>query len=1289
MKFDINFSSTASVKKIRKIAFKSVHSSKDNKQESSRQLLDGSDIIRNYGLASIKLSESLNFKQIESSAEIDKSSLNEFQSAFLDFISQYETLMKNEEFLVNLAEIIESIVSEESLEAKKNFIKQLMTNENLRKIMSGKITTFGLIGKIQNDWQMEAKLEILNNISLIDVKHFESQEVLDFLNSVIKRSDNPTEAKNNGLLLKSLFDEKLGFDFDKIKNIYEEAWKKNKCDLTAVLLSEISGNTEFLKTDLFQNMFSILVKYTDNIEQAKARSVFISTFINSDYLQNNESVKTKLLNLILTINSQEKAEAIKMVLDKISANEVLLNDKSLNKDLSTILRMIDSKEQVEGIFLFFDKVFSDKKMSENPLILSNIKTLFINFGNKKQAVSCINVLDKIYSNDVLANNKDINEHIIDIIQSSTFDAYSEGKIAFLDFLLNNEKLIENEDLMGDVGKILSTVFSVDLFNIKKELLLKLIKIQEECGFSDLSSNLFELVFKDCSREDIYARIKTIDSVLKDIELTKVFSNGILMKNFISSVWSYNQDYAQKLINEYNNSEIIPAIIPGMVAYRSEWGRKAIEKIYKTLGREDYSKIPSGELMLVYKILPLYKKNSVNQIPLAKKREVLKSIINANTELFGKSEFLKELFPLLPVKQEEYCLFLPSLVRSIGIATNELLEDKIIDFENSIIEFANVLKNKTDEEFVNLKIEQEYSTDEFIKDVLEIINKLSKEEQQKVFDYFGFELRKNSKTITGYSIVGYPVNLNNGKKMSEIESFLTRASVEQLRKKVIKFTDDNKIILNDKELELLINKIMKALPELRTTINKKQHKTHDFDIFKHSLKVMQKIVQNTEFERLNASDKKLMLLTALLHDIAKKESYVDKLHPSESAFDAFYIAKKFGLTRQEEIKLYYLIKNHNWFEFVNTSEDVPEIKERLQSVAFDLQQGNLFEMEKILTKADLKSVKIDDTFYTSDKSKNRMCFDGKKRSFKETLEIYSGYVQKYITELKTTQPFLPVTKIPKASEINKRIKLVNQDGSTNLKGVYKDKNGLIILKYNEIDDWESIGFPKGSISKGIEQIGYKDEKINTGNIKFFVHGLDYETQVRNFDVFALPDSDALLSLSYAERPESKYRFFRPQGVILDFENEYIYGGGKTDYGSGVKKSLDIFKSEYVFGGINQENRVFVSELIKEALGFNDDEYLEFVELNKNKQFSEIEPIEIREKVIKALATINSHKRRGDRAYNEMYGTNPTRVMAVFAYEMQIEKEIGNPFEFLNRNAKRTGFLKKYALEHDIPFVLFGN
>ncbi|MCD8378212.1 MAG: hypothetical protein LUB59_05435 [Candidatus Gastranaerophilales bacterium] len=512
----------------------------------------------------------------------------------------------------------------------------------------------------------------------------------------------------------------------------------------------------------------------------------------------------------------------------------------------------------------------------------------------------------------------------------------------------------------------------------------------------------------------------------------------------------------------------------------------------------------------------------------------------------------------------------------------------------------------------------------------------------------------------------------------------------------------------------MNDVVDVLPELRAQIGKSQHSTHDFDIMQHSLKVMQKISQDTKFKKLDESDQKIMMLASLLHDITKREGRIDKTHATEGSFDTFFIAKKFGLTREEEIKLYTLTKHHEWLEFVNTAKSEEELTKRLQSVAYDLQNNNLFDMALMFTHADLRAVKANDVFHDTNVGAGRKSFDGKVMSYGDAADVYAQRIKDYVQELQKSQPLLPVTKIPTASKIAKAITVVRADGSTNIKGVYKDKDGLIIIKYNEVEDWEAIGFPKGSISKGIEAqkgVNYGDkelaEDVNTGNIKFFVHGLDYENQLAKFDAFSLVDSDALLSLSYAERPESKYRFFRTQGVILDFDTKYIHGGGETDAGSGCGKNIQEFKDNYIFGGYREDDRLYISNLIKNATGMNDSQYVEFIKANENKPLSAIEPEKLRETIIKAFASINSNTRKGKRNYNEMYGSNPKDVMAVFAYNINYTENFGNPVEFLNRTtlshnerlsfgtatpkpvSERTEFLRRYALEHNVPFIVFGD
>ena len=90
--------------------------------------------------------------------------------------------------------------------------------------------------------------------------------------------------------------------------------------------------------------------------------------------------------------------------------------------------------------------------------------------------------------------------------------------------------------------------------------------------------------------------------------------------------------------------------------------------------------------------------------------------------------------------------------------------------------------------------------------------------------------------------------------------------------------------------------------------------------------------------------------------------------------------------------------------------------------------------------------------------------------------------------------------------------------------------------------------------------------------------------------------------------------------------------------------------------------------------------------KNRSFTDIEPKELQEKIIKALSKINSHTRIGERSYNEMYISNPD-VMGYFAYDW--DDKVGEIKNFINDNKKVLPFIKENAVEKDMPLIVFGD
>ena len=794
----------------------------------------------------------------------------------------------------------------------------------------------------------------------------------------------------------------------------------------------------------------------------------------------------------------------------------------------------------------------------------------------------------------------------------------------------------------------------------------------------------------------------------------------------------------------------------------------IRRLAKKIGKENISKIDERALPVAIRFADYYKVNDINELSAVQKRKLRIKLTECNGNLFDPSvQLLKKHFPLIPQDQTEYCSTMRDIVNSLGIETKPLTETQIGSFNESSLELGQSLGRMSDSDFSNLRITQEYSREDFIKTVLEKTKDLPKSEKLKVYDYFGFELHSNETNPTGYTLTGYPANINNGQKLAKIKSEATRQVVENLRGDVVRFSENNKIKCNDPQTEKLLNQVLETLPELRTMIGRTQHGTHDFDVMQHTLKVLQKITQEPYFEKLNESDKKVVTLAALMHDITKTEGKTDATHATQGSFDGFFISKKYNLTREEGIKMYTLMNMHEWLSFVNKpitdyelnnyikeynknhskSEQIthltPDARERLcqeiltkrlQSVAFDLQQDNMFELSLMFTHADLKAVKKDDYFHDTVTMPSCAAFDGKKRVFEvgngqkvshgQAADIYAERIRGYVDELKKTRPLTPVTKVPDSETIRSRITQINPDGSTNFKGVFVDKDGLVVIKFNDVEDWEALGFPKGTTTKGIKGTGkikkeggdIEESEFETGNFKFFAHALNFANQLSKFDSFALPDSDALLSVTYMERPESKYRNFNTQGIGLYVQSKYVHGGGNTDAGSGTGKSIDEFKKNYIFGGKREKDRTFTADIVKRATGMSDEQYVQFYEKNKNKTWEEVEPIdgsdsvEFRNKLIKAYAENIVSNERGDRAYDEYYVTNPEEPMFAWVYASDKNEKIGaNPLEFLHRNNRtdkenkigrightairpveeRTQFLREYCLNRNKVMIVFGD
>ena len=451
----------------------------------------------------------------------------------------------------------------------------------------------------------------------------------------------------------------------------------------------------------------------------------------------------------------------------------------------------------------------------------------------------------------------------------------------------------------------------------------------------------------------------------------------------------------------------------------------------------------------------------------------------------------------------------------------------------------------------------------------------------------------------------------------------------------------------KEIKNELNDISIGISEIKDTARAKE-------ITKENLEIIQRIAKGSEFPRLSDKDQKTLTIAVLLHNINKPQE--GKISESETAFDAFYTIQKLDLDEEEQIKIYEIIKNQNWQDNfqeenlrsnpqiswcyrddlqndeVNAEAIENEIQRMVQDIAFKTRYDNTFELTKILSRALVEAESEDLSVHSA----------------------YSKEIEKCLEFIQKTQIFLPQTKFPKASQI-KGGEVIKDGGIKNT-----------VLDLSKCDfKLEKYGFEKGTT---------KD------NLYMLVHGLDRVDQISNFSTFSIIDNEALLSASYIN--PVNHKVFRQQGVILDVHSSDIHAGYYKDFGSGVRKTLERAKSDYIFaerdnGFKRSECRSYIPNLVKQKLHLSDKKYIQLIRKIQNlKSWTEIQ--KYNPTVASAMKSIFDEmelgKRKYGREYNEILVSRP-KIQAVFSY--------GQEYQNIPT------FLKEYAMKNDLPIILLGD
>ena len=763
-------------------------------------------------------------------------------------------------------------------------------------------------------------------------------------------------------------------------------------------------------------------------------------------------------------------------------------------------------------------------------------------------------------------------------------------------------------------------------------------ILKRCGFPEYR----------ISEIDIFNALKTFDTsddYDETIKFLGTLQKGTLTKGGLFGLQEIQFEDTKKARKFYEslNDNIIEKINLHDIKRLLEIEDKSsieISKILNEIPESALKQYEAYELPIYVEFKDFSDANNISELTMEQKRKLLKQLVSSNVDVFLGG---KRIASILPENQEEYCTLLDELAKSIGVNTKSLNQKELSAFNKGLDDISQSIQ---DVNLNNAHFELSFSRKDFIEEITKELKNLNNKEKKQVMVYFGFE-------ITDGKLKGYPTPINDDKKLAEISSPKVLKAIGNIKPVVDRFSSKEntiKVTNGTEEFNKDINEILKGLPELKTTIGKSQHGTHAFTLDIHTFKVLQQVCSNPKFKDLSPEDKKTLEIASLLHDITKLEGTRDFMHPVESSFDAYYIIQKLNLPEEQQLKIYELIKTHNWLQLLNNPKTQDMVENIAQDIAFDTRHTNTFELAKILCEADMKSVKKDDSFFNN---------------YAKTLKEMSAKVDKYVEQIHKTQIILPQTKIPKASEV-KFAETMTKDGVTNK-----------VLYFDELDDdLSKYGFAPGTTKS---------------NWMALVHALDHPEQMGKFKTFNVIDAEALLSTSLMTPKE--YKVFRKQGLIIKEDCNDIHAGYESDFGTGCEKTIELIKRDYLFYNHRKDNktksmmgdcgaedrtqyREFFPKSVQKELHLTPKEYYERIKSFPNSpSLTDIEKIdkEFADGLHNSINNMNSRNRKFGRKYNEILVSRP-KIQGTFAYDKKYEDI---PY-----------FLRKYAQDNDKLLIIFG-
>ena len=792
----------------------------------------------------------------------------------------------------------------------------------------------------------------------------------------------------------------------------------------------------------------------------------------------------------------------------------------------------------------------------------------------------------------LEEKEDLRKYLLEF----RYSINKEDLAAITNFLAKSESKLSKKTFKEKFEMLKEcNIFSTTMLNMKSinciellETLIELIPEDSEPEQEKLCLAKIKNFFKEKSKSS------DIDNIQKLINLNKEYLKNINSHDFRSilkklTTIDYNSVYGYD--NEAEKSEIYNDLILDKENQYNEESPDILNIIFKTsISKENFKELYNQYLpvlknandttlkqlsSLSYLHYPTYnffkfikkiesnnKTLSLNSLSFEQLKTFQNLLIQNNyTQFFSGAidlSFINEKISNLFIKVENKInidatmsyinrlLFVSHLPLSTQQtqAVNDILDnkDKLLD-----IDFNKYQVEKTNE-FIKLKNN--------VKNILE--NALIDNTKKEII------LSRLTDDITSMMFTQLPDELDNLDIINNIRTKIKEyLSFKQVEDEPNAYSIGNVIVRNiSKDQKETLEHIYKAIPEIVVLLGKEQI-SHGFDIGTHLISVGKEVVKNDKFKYLSTNNQKLVLIAALMHDIAKIEGADDSTHPQRGSQYAYNMLNGV-LSNEARETVSNLIFNHHFGE--NIAKNSYNEQDMLY-LGYECSDKNpkFIEMLEILGEADLMGV--EESYRVQD------YLDIIPHNI-SLLSTKVKHIKKILSKLKAS---LELTPFPQ--------KIYDTTNNANEEYYEEPKNGI---KLRKLDLAKLKNYPADIQNQYLKSFGFQDN-IDYNQLKLLIHAISEGKYVEGIEyITSQYKSDAILSTSLITMANTTIYSNYTYGFIMNPENTGIVYADSQNIGSGCHKQ--------------RSSAGFFMEILNENL--DDTKYLDTLKRGNENEISEI-------------------------------------------------------------------------------------